>query len=123
MATIIYDEGHEGRKRPHAIHSTKQLLNNVLDGTASTLPAKLYAEFPKSPFNYDLGVYKVTHGDLANAVNGATWWLTTTLGPGKNFQTLCYMGWNDVRYAVFILGAVKAGYKVGLTPFCLFELN
>jgi len=116
MATILYEEGFEGRKGPHAVHRAKQLLNNILDGTASTRPATLYAEFPRSPFNYDLGVYKVTHGDVANAVNGAAWWLTKELGPGKNFQTLCYMGWNDVRYIIFILGAVNAGYKVILIP-------
>ncbi|TGO09590.1 hypothetical protein BTUL_0160g00060 [Botrytis tulipae] len=61
------------------------------------------------------GLSQNDYAQLANAVNGATKWLTEGLGPGKDSQTLCYMGWNDFRYVVFILGAVKAWYKLLLT--------
>ena len=62
--------------------------------------------------SYDAGYRKITYKGLANAINGAAWWLHQTLGPGHNFETLAYIGPNDFRYNVFILGAVKAGYKV-----------
>ena len=37
---------------------------------------------------------------------------TIPLGPGKDFETLAYIGPLDVRYNALLLGAVKAGYKV-----------
>ncbi|KAF4627460.1 hypothetical protein G7Y89_g10695 [Cudoniella acicularis] len=115
MASYIFEEGYPGPKVLHPIHNKPQLLVNILDGMARVRPAALYGEYPVSLTGYDKGLRRITHGQLANAVNGAAWWLTEKLGPGKNFQTLCYMGWNDVRYIVFVLGAVKAGYKLLLT--------
>jgi hypothetical protein len=40
------------------------------------------------------------------------WWLHRTLGPGESFETLLYLGPNDLRHNILLLGAVKAGYKV-----------
>ena len=90
----------------------KDILVNIVDYMASKAPRALYAEFPISPTSYKLGYRKITQGDLAKAANGVAWWLEKMLGKGKNFQTLAYVGPNDMRYNVMILGAVKAGYKV-----------
>jgi hypothetical protein len=49
---------------------------------------------------------------LAKAVNGVAWWLEKMLGKEKNFEALAYVGPNDMRYNVTILGAVKAEYKL-----------
>ncbi|KAI9842652.1 MAG: putative NRPS-like protein biosynthetic cluster [Sclerophora amabilis] len=111
MATLQFQEG--TKDPPLPVHQRKQLLNNIVDGMANARPRALYAELPISPTSYDAGYRKVTYGALANAINGVAWWLTEKLGPGKGFQTLTYMGPNDIRYNVLILGAVKAGYKVG----------
>ena len=91
------------------------ILNNIVDYRAKQSPRALYAEFPVSPTSYQEGYRKITYETLANAVNGAAWWLDKTLGPSKNFDTLAYIGPNDLRYNVLILGAVKAGYKVSRT--------
>jgi acyl-coenzyme A synthetase/AMP-(fatty) acid ligase len=74
-------------------------------------PRALYAEFPISSTSYKAGYRKITYCDLANAVNGVARWLEKMLGEEKNFETLAYVGPNDMRYNVMILGAVKAGYK------------
>lgn len=59
---------------------------------------------------------QVTVGELANAINRAAWWLDDTLGkPGKGFPTVAYLGPSDLRYLIFVVAAVKAGYKVGDT--------
>lgn len=63
---------------------------------------------------YRDGYRKITYRELASAVNGAAKWLVDTLGAGQDFETLAYIGPNDVRYPFLILGAVKAGYKVSL---------
>jgi acyl-CoA synthetase (AMP-forming)/AMP-acid ligase II len=90
----------------------KDILVNIVDYMARKAPRALYAEFPISPTSYKAGYRKITYGDLANAVNGVAWWLEKMLGKGRNFETLAYVGPNDMRYNVIILGAVKAGYKV-----------
>lgn len=90
----------------------KQLLNHVVDRRASDTPDAIYAEYPVSTTGYDQGFLKVTYADFANAINGAAWWLHNTIGPGKDFETLAYIGPLDVRYNALLLGAVKAGYKV-----------
>ncbi|KAF7923628.1 hypothetical protein BELL_0440g00040 [Botrytis elliptica] len=96
-------------------HDKRRLLIDMLDERARVCPDALFGEYPISLINYSQGYRKITYAQLANAVNGAAKFLTEKLGPGKDFQTLCYMGRNDFRYAVFILGAVKAGYKLLLT--------
>jgi acyl-CoA synthetase (AMP-forming)/AMP-acid ligase II len=90
----------------------KELLNHIIDEYARDEPERLYAEIPFSPTTYAAGLRKVTYAAFANAINGMAWWLHHKLGPGKNFETLCYIGPNDLRHNILLLGAVKAGYKV-----------
>jgi len=91
------------------------LLPNIVDLIAREEPTSTWCEFPASNTTYDDGFRIATYGQLANAINGAAWWLENTLGKGKNFETITYVGPNDVRYPILVLGAVKAGYKLLLT--------
>ena len=91
---------------------TEQLLCNIVDDVARTNPDDLVAEYPKSPVSYNAGFRKINFANLANAINGVAWWLHRELGPCTEFNTLAYIGPNDMRYVALILGAVKAGYKV-----------
>ncbi|MCJ1270590.1 hypothetical protein MMC22_010487 [Lobaria immixta] len=109
MASIIFPEG---TRSPKPAYQKKQLLNHIVDGMAHARPHALYAEFPKSTTTYDAGFYKITYAALANAVNGVAWLLNRELGPGKNHETLTYIGPRDFRHNIMVLGAVKAGYKV-----------
>ena len=90
----------------------RRLAVNILDETAQTQPNKLFAEVPISPTSYDEGFEKITFRSMANAVNAVAWWLTDIMGAGKDFQTLSYIGPNDLGHVALLLGAVKAGYKV-----------
>ncbi|KAG9231151.1 hypothetical protein BJ875DRAFT_383602 [Amylocarpus encephaloides] len=114
MATPIFSSGLKTPPVAHPAHRTKQLLPNIVDGMAHTRPQMLYGELPVSLTSYDQGYRTITYGAFANAINGIAWWLTKELGPGKNFPAICFMGLNDVRYIVMVLGAVKAGYKLFL---------
>lgn len=96
--------------KPHS-HS-HQLLNHIVDCIASKRPQTLYAEYPVSSTSYDDGFVKITYGKLANAIDRIAWWLVDTLGRGTDYETLAYIGTNDLLYPALILGAVKAGYKV-----------
>lgn len=108
MATSVSVNGHDAA--PPA--PPKKLLNHIVDDMAREKPDVLYAEIPLSPTSFDAGFRRVTYRALANAINGMAWWLHRTLGPGQNFETLLYIGPNDLRHNILILGAVKAGYKV-----------
>ena len=99
-------------QRKPDLQFTGDLVPNLVDKRARLTPDVVYSEYPISAFTYDEGYRKITYRDFANAINGAARWLQTTLGPGQDFETLAYMGPNDLRYPALILGAVKAGYKV-----------
>jgi len=90
------------------------LLPQHVDRIAAEHPDTIYAEYPRSPTTFADGFIQVTYGELSNAVNGLAWWLEKTLGRGEDFPTLVYFGHNDLRYIILILGAAKAGYKVGI---------
>lgn len=100
----------DGAGVPLPRHNT--LLLHIIDHLAANKPQTLYAEYPISTVTYDEGFRKITYGILANAINSIAWWLHETLGPGKDFETLAYIGPNNFVYPALILGAVKAGYKV-----------
>lgn len=101
----------ESTKYP-ALQFTGDLLPHLVDKRAAFTPDTIYSEYPVSTLTYDEGYRKITYRNFANAVNGVAGWLIDTLGPGKDFETLAYIGPNDVRYPALVLGAVKAGYKV-----------
>jgi hypothetical protein len=56
-------------------------------------------------------------GQLANAVNRASWLIDAHFGNSKTFDVIAYLGVSDVRYAVFTFAAIKTGHQVstGLT--------
>ena len=87
-------------------------LVNLVDHRAKCNPEALYAEYPASATTFDKGYTTISYKAFANAINGAAWWLEANLGRSEEFQTLAYIGPNDLRYNIFILAAVKVGYKV-----------
>lgn len=112
MAELIHHEG-----------LGKQLLNNIVDGAARTTPDSVYAELPRSPVDLSQGFRQVTYREFANAINGIAWWLHNSLGPSKAFETLTYIGPNDLRHNVLLLGAVKVGYKVRVNAIYTTEVR
>lgn len=91
-----------------------ELLPNVVDNLAKASPDAPYALYPNAPTTYDHGYRTITYKDFGNAIDGLAWWLKENLGPSENFDVVAYMGPNDVRYTALLLGAIKAGYVVGL---------
>ena len=110
MAEDGYANGHKHNG------SAQLLLPNLVDELASTRPDTVWAKYPNSPSTYELGFSTVTYHQLAHGIDGAAWWLRQTLGTVDNFPTLAYIGSNDLRYPLLVLGAIKAGFKVSLCP-------
>ncbi len=91
---------------------SKELLVHIVDEVARENPDTLYAELPRSATSFDAGFHKITYHLFANAINGMASWLAKTLEKKENFETLLYLGPNDLRHNILLLAAVKAGYKV-----------
>ncbi|KAK3902336.1 hypothetical protein C8A05DRAFT_15597 [Staphylotrichum tortipilum] len=90
----------------------RRLLVNIVDERAETDSDREWVSIPRSSDPKD-GWTKITYKQAANAVNRVAHKLASSTGvPAKgDFPTVAYIGPSDVRYIVFALGAVKAGYK------------
>lgn len=100
------------------------LLPALLSSIADQYPSLYYAWFPRDPDDISKGYRRFTFAEVANAVNAFAWWIDQNVGKLAEEQkngnkTLVYMGPNDIRYAVFCLGSVVAGYKVSLSSITL----
>ncbi|KAK7745063.1 putative NRPS-like protein biosynthetic cluster [Cytospora paraplurivora] len=93
--------------------SFDELLPNVVDRLARERPDAEYAEWVTAT-----SVVAITYKQLANIINGLSWWLVEQLGPGPhgpNRDVLAYVGPNDVRYGALVLAAIKTGYVIFVT--------
>ncbi|EOA83950.1 uncharacterized protein SETTUDRAFT_138651 [Exserohilum turcica Et28A] len=94
-----------------------ELLPNIVFRLAAQHPSLTYAKFPRDPGDMSRGFRTFTYAELARAVSAFAWWIDENVGKLEEGQkngseTLVYMGPNDIRYAVFCLGSVVAGYKM-----------
>ena len=87
---------------------TGDLVPNLVEKRAGLNSDAIYLEYPVSALNFDDDYREATNGDFKNAVNGAARWLQTRLGPGKDFETLAYMGSDELGYSALMLSAVRA---------------
>ncbi|KAJ5272905.1 NRPS-like enzyme [Penicillium angulare] len=91
--------------------SADLLLPVALDQRARSNPQGVWARFPISDNTYKDGFRIATNHQVANAVNRIAWLLEEELGRGKEFETVAYIGPNDLRSYIVLLAAIKAGYK------------
>ena len=94
-----------------------ELLPNTLFKLAAQYPDLTYSEYPRTSNAAD-GYRKITFKEVANAVHAMAWWIDQNVGkPPKDdgSETLVYMGPNDLRYGILVLGSVMVGYKVSKT--------
>ncbi|KAF7586175.1 hypothetical protein BBP40_009331, partial [Aspergillus hancockii] len=101
------------------IHPIFQTANARPDRLVHLIPDELAKAVPDHPlFSYPNtakpqdGFVDISCKSFANAVNRVSWYLRYLLGRPKNFETIGYMGPNDIRYFLFMFGAIKVGYKM-----------
>ncbi|KAI1762681.1 acetyl-CoA synthetase-like protein [Hypoxylon sp. FL1150] len=103
-------------ERPHisssAIHS-RRLIPHIIDDLAKKDPEREAFSIPRSS-DPKHGWRAVSFREYANAINRVAHWIIETCGTPREgtFPTIAYIGLNDARYVVLLVGAVKAGYKV-----------
>lgn len=106
MATIAMN----GSSKPKR---ERRLMPHIIDRIAKEDPTREAFSVPRSENPKD-GWKVVTFKDYANAVNRVAHRIVERCGtpPSGSFPTIAYIGPNDARYVVLLVGAIKAGYKV-----------
>lgn len=85
-------------------------LPSWIDDEVGREPERICVQIAASQASESL---QITIGQLANTIDRAAWWLEDVLGGrGQGFPTVAYLGPSDLRYLIFVVAAVKAGYKV-----------
>ncbi|KAL8964309.1 MAG: hypothetical protein Q9183_004537, partial [Haloplaca sp. 2 TL-2023] len=97
-------------QKSHA--SASRLIHLIPDELAEAVPDHPLFSFPTTAKPQDNGFKDVSSKCFANAINRTAWYLRDLLGPPKNFETVAYMGSNDIRYFLFMFAAIKVGYKM-----------
>jgi len=90
----------------------RRLIVNIIDERARDEPDREWCFVPRTSTPSD-GWKMITYAEAANAINRVAHRLVETSGTpiSGTFPTVAFIGPNDVRYLIFALGAVKAGYK------------
>ncbi|KAI8631702.1 acetyl-CoA synthetase-like protein [Xylariaceae sp. FL1651] len=94
--------------------SLRRLIHLIPDELAEAVPEHPLFSLAKTEHPRD-GFTDVSASCFANAINRAAWWLSESLGQPSNFDTVAYIGSNDIRYLLFMFAAIKVGYKMLFT--------
>ncbi|KAI1453837.1 hypothetical protein F4805DRAFT_354992 [Annulohypoxylon moriforme] len=108
MATIA-NKGTNGASKPEY---GRRLIPHIIDGLAKDDPTREAFSIPRSENPKD-GWKAITFKQYANAINRVAHRIIEECGTPSSgsFPTIAYIGPNDARYVVLMVGAIKAGYK------------
>ncbi|KAF2644121.1 acetyl-CoA synthetase-like protein [Massarina eburnea CBS 473.64] len=103
----------------HEVPAIFRLSNAVPDRLIHLLPNELKLQvpdhilfsYPKTSDPRD-GFIDVSAAAFADAIDRTSWYLRKSLGQPVHFETVAYMGPNDIRYFMFMFAAIKVGYKM-----------
>lgn len=87
------------------------LLPHAIEQNAKDDPEGLFASVPLG-VTYTEGFRNVTKLQFLKAIDHVAGLLDKNFGKGQNFETLTYIGQNDLRYSIIVVAGIKAGYKV-----------
>lgn len=92
-----------------------RLLPSLIDQIAKKTPSQVVFSIPRTS-NVSDGWVDVLFEKLANAINRIAHNIVRDLGPAPEgaWPTIGYLGSNEIRYFLYLVGAIKAGYKVGV---------
>ncbi|KAG4441603.1 hypothetical protein IFR05_002887 [Cadophora sp. M221] len=100
-----------------------RFLPNMIDRIAKESPTKPFISVPKVD-NLDEGFHDITYSRYSHAINCAAWWLDANFGKAMPaaFETVAYMGPNDLRQVILMVAAMKTGRKLlMLSPWASVE--
>ncbi|TGO16657.1 hypothetical protein BTUL_0025g00110 [Botrytis tulipae] len=93
----------------------RRLLPHVVDGLALSNPTRVIASIPLSIDIQD-EFRDITYKHFARSIDTCSWWMEKNLGRSETFETLDYVGPQDLRYIISLFAAIKAGYQIFFNP-------
>jgi hypothetical protein len=89
-------------------------LPSIVAQNAEDDPNGLFARFPIGA-TYAGGFQDVTKKHFATAIDHVASLIESQYGKSRSFETLAYIGPNDLRYLIVLVAGIKTGYKVRST--------
>lgn len=90
----------------------QRLLHEIIDERGRNEHERPFASIPRSS-RLQEGYMDISYKMLANAINRLAYWLIREVGmPSKECEPIVYVAPLDLRYQIFMMAAVKAGYIV-----------
>jgi len=87
------------------------LLPSLVDEIAKLDPSRILYSVSKTKDPAD-GFDDISAEAFARAVDRCAWFIHHSLGPGRDFRTVIYLGPQDLNYAILVLASIKTGYKL-----------
>ena len=98
-------------RKPVGADYGRRLLSTVIDQRAETGHQRPFASIPISD-DVRNGFQDISYRVFANAINRCALWIKQQIGLSSDFETLVYIGANDLRYQILCMAAVKTGHVV-----------
>lgn len=89
----------------------RRLIPTLIDDLATRDPERVLFSIPRTASIED-GFEDITFSVLARAINNCAFWIERTLQRIEKFETLNYVGPQDLRYVILLLAGIKTGYQV-----------
>ncbi|MCJ1438984.1 hypothetical protein MMC27_008374 [Xylographa pallens] len=86
----------------------------LIDKIAKEDPERVFASIPLSSNAQD-GFRELTFSTFAQSINRCAWWIENNLGKGRQFETISYIGPQDLLYAILTISSIKTGHKMFFT--------
>jgi hypothetical protein len=90
----------------------KRLIPTLIDELAMTDSTRVFVSVPRTA-NIKDGFEDITFGDLARAINRCAWWMRRTLQRSETFETLNYVGPQDLRYVIYCSLLLRLDIRYG----------
>ncbi|KAI3391610.1 hypothetical protein diail_7040 [Diaporthe ilicicola] len=90
----------------------RRLLPAVIDQRARDEPSRPWCSLPRDDYDLSKGFEDISFSRFANAINKLAWFIEKAIGKSTSFETVAYLGVNDVRYHMMQMAVCKTGHKV-----------
>ena len=88
----------------------QRILPSLIDEIAEKDPKRPYVSIPRTSNPQD-GYRDISFLSFARSINRCSRWIEEQIGRGEKFETLAYMGPQDLMYAILVISSIKTGYK------------
>ncbi|KAL5398579.1 hypothetical protein PMIN04_002250 [Paraphaeosphaeria minitans] len=96
---------------PTNVQYGKRLMPVMVDEIAAETPDRVCFSIPRT-IDLKAGFHDITFQTFANAINKTATFIEREIGRSSMFETVMYMGLQDVRHFIVLFALMKTGHKV-----------